>query len=133
MNWLRLRAAGEVISVAEVVMGTLAHGADEACKPYEIAAEPTGIAKRPLTGSSGTGRRHPVRVTSEDRDRQTGDRHGEGSVLNNLGLALREVGRLEERSLPTRTPALSFGRRASCRCRRSAGPNVLRPPPAVTR
>jgi hypothetical protein len=35
-------------------------------------------------------------VTSEDRDRQTGDRHGEGSVLNNLGLALREVGRLEE-------------------------------------
>ena len=28
--------------------------------------------------------------------RETGDRHGEGTALDNLGLALREVGRLEE-------------------------------------
>ena len=28
--------------------------------------------------------------------RETGDRHGEGMALSNLGLALREAGRLEE-------------------------------------
>ena len=28
--------------------------------------------------------------------RETGDRHGEGMALDNLGLALREVGRFEE-------------------------------------
>lgn len=28
--------------------------------------------------------------------RETGDRHGKGSALDNLGVALREAGRLEE-------------------------------------
>ena len=28
--------------------------------------------------------------------RETGDRHGEGGALNNLGIALRQAGRFEE-------------------------------------